>query len=305
MSQKLRFNDGWEFRWYSGAGIYRNVWLKRYPDSNIVSDGIYVVPRKENDGWSVSIDTEVKTDQKLLVRHTILYNKEETIACFESVLTVDEVRNDEDVSKYMVTDHQKIAVKEALLWDIESPNLYQLKTELVAGECVIDREVQNFGFRTVILDPENGFLLNGRKVKLNGVCEHHDLGCLGAAFNKTAMRRKFVMLQEMGVNAVRTSHNMPAAEVMDLADEMGISYEPGEIFAIAYGENGEIVATAVRKSFGDAKSILITPDKNSVLADGEDLIFAAISMLDIHGNEVENANNRVEVSVTGAGRLIG
>lgn len=82
--------------------------------------------------------------------------------------------------------------------------------------------VQRIGFRTIKLDPNEGLFLNGRKMKLNGTCEHHDLGALGAAFNRTAQKRRFELLKEMGVNAVRTAHNMPAKEWMDLADEMGL-----------------------------------------------------------------------------------
>ena len=86
---------------------------------------------------------------------------------------------------------------------------------------VIDTETQHFGFRKIDFDPDKGFILNGRKIKLHGACQHHDLGALGAAVNKTAIKRQLKILREMGVNAIRTSHNMPAVELMELTDEMG------------------------------------------------------------------------------------
>ena len=87
---------------------------------------------------------------------------------------------------------------------------------------ILQREIQTVGFRTLDFSPETGFSLNGRKLKLNGVCEHHDLGCLGAAYHSQAMRRKLEILKNMGVNAIRTAHNMPAQDLMELTDEMGI-----------------------------------------------------------------------------------
>ena len=107
------------------------------------------------------------------------------------------------------------------LWDVEDPYLYTLRVELLENGQVIQRESLKVGFCSKEFTPAEGFLLNGRKVRLNGVCEHHDLGALGAAFSREAMRRKFLRLRGMGVNALRTSHNMPAPEVMELADELG------------------------------------------------------------------------------------
>lgn len=115
-----------------------------------------------------------------------------------------------------------LSINNPMLWDINQPYCYNLKTELLENEQVIEEEVQTFGFRTMEFDSQQGFLLNGRKVKIHGVCQHHDLGCLGAAVNKTALKRQIILLQEMGVNAIRTAHNMPAVELMELADEMGV-----------------------------------------------------------------------------------
>ena len=116
----------------------------------------------------------------------------------------------------------KFIIPNAHIWDITSPDLYEIEIfALESGKC-FDEYKSRFGLRTIKYTTDNGFFLNGRHVKINGVCEHHDLGLFGAAFNKDAMRRKFVTLKQMGVNAVRTSHNMPASELLELADEMGI-----------------------------------------------------------------------------------
>ncbi|MFD1955640.1 glycoside hydrolase family 2 TIM barrel-domain containing protein [Paenibacillus thailandensis] len=207
-------------RWYSGAGIYRSVWLKTYPDTHLVADGIYIAARQTGSFWTVDVDTEVRfgggpdgTVQYKL-RHRILDSSRTTIAAGESSFPGD--------AGATAAVNCRLTVNEPELWDIEHPKLYTLRTELLANGAPIDEETQTFGFRTIGFDTEQGFFLNGRRVKLKGVCQHHDLGCLGAAVNKAALRRQIALLQEMGVNAIRTAHNMPAVELMELADEMGV-----------------------------------------------------------------------------------
>lgn len=202
-------------RWYSGAGIYRNVWLKLRDRNHIASDGIYVSIRKETEAWRIEIDSEIEHDKSVLLTHYIKSG--------DQIVTQSTA---EIAAENQEIDMQTMYVEDPLLWDTKQPNLYQLETKLQVVEdkelVTVEKVVQNIGFREIVLDPEQGFSLNGNKMKLNGVCEHHDFGSLGAAFNLVALRRKFVLLQEMGVNAIRTSHNMPAPQLMDLADEMGI-----------------------------------------------------------------------------------
>ncbi len=224
-------------RWYSGAGIYRNVWLKAMPAAHMVSDGIYLSTRKEAEGWAIDVETEMVVDggcrgvpmddrsavgsaagrvvpaMEHSLRHSILDRNGNLIAAAENKVHITE-----EVRK----DLQTLFVEAPILWEIENPALYTLRTELMADGKVIEEEVQRFGFRTIGFDPDRGFFLNGKKVKLHGVCQHHDLGCLGAAVNKAALRRQFGILMKMGVNAIRTSHNMPAVELMELADELGV-----------------------------------------------------------------------------------
>ncbi|MDU7474809.1 MAG: glycoside hydrolase family 2 TIM barrel-domain containing protein [Paenibacillus macerans] len=213
-------------RWYSGAGIYRNVWLKTRGRSHIVTDGIYVSAARDGDEWQADIETELKLDRDAVLTHTLLY-KGEIIQSSAEQVSPGAGHNDSAV----ILNLQKLTVPDPQLWSTEAPHLYTLVTELrpaaagaggSAGGPVIETVAQSVGFREIRLDPNAGFFLNGKHMKLNGVCEHHDLGALGAAFNKEALRRRLRILREMGVNAIRTAHNMPAPELMDLADEMGL-----------------------------------------------------------------------------------
>lgn len=201
-------------RWYSGAGIYRDVRLRRVWETYIPKNGIYVTAiKKQKDVWSLEIDTEVVCKEETTLVYTLLDEEKCIVWNHRECLS-----SQQDIIVHTV----KTLVSSPQLWDIYTPKRYCLKVGLWRGEELLQEEAVWFGFRETVFDANKGFFLNGRYVKLKGVCEHHDLGCLGAAFNKTAMRRKFVMLQKMGVNAVRLSHNMPAADLMDLADEMGI-----------------------------------------------------------------------------------
>ncbi|MGD0032141.1 glycoside hydrolase family 2 TIM barrel-domain containing protein [Paenibacillus illinoisensis] len=207
-------------RWYSGAGIYRNVWLKTRDRNHIVTDGIYVSIKQQPAGWQVELDTELNIDQNAQLVHTIRYAGQ-VIATNTAAVTAAAGGDTE------VTDRQQIVVENPKLWSTDEPNLYELVTELQVTDAdqhvqTLESVSQRIGFRDVQLDPNEGFHLNGVKMKMNGVCEHHDLGALGAAFNLTALRRRFNLLREMGVNAIRTAHNMPAKEFMELADEMGM-----------------------------------------------------------------------------------
>lgn len=204
-------------RWYSGAGIYRNVWLKRYPASYLIADGVYITPRKRGSRWKVETDTEIFIGGVPVneIRQRIFSPDGRMVAEEHSMIVYESDRTG------MGTVHQELMIREPVLWDIGQGNLYTLQTELISRKRVIDREVERFGLRTIEFSPDQGLILNGRRIKIQGVCEHHDLGCLGAAFNRAAMQRKFRILRTMGVNAIRTSHNMPAPELMDLADEMG------------------------------------------------------------------------------------
>lgn len=207
-------------RWYSGAGIYRNVWLKQAEECYLKTDGVYITARKEEESrWKVNAEAEIhwQGEEKNAALVWEIFKREK-----------DGKLRDEAISRKCATDiwgqekvHTEMLLDNPELWDVESPEFYVLKTTLLTENEETDVQITSFGCRTTEFSPEEGFLLNGRKVKMNGVCEHHDLGCLGAAYSQAAMRRKLETLRKMGVNAIRTSHNMPAAEFMDLTDEMG------------------------------------------------------------------------------------
>ena len=187
-------------RWYSGAGIYRNVFLRVREKKHIAMDGVYISPRPEDGQWRVYVDTEVIGGGS--VSHTILDKDGKTVAQEEG-------------------DSCCIAVSDPLLWDIYKGNLYTLRTVLSHEGKAVDVQDNIFGFRTVEFTPE-GFFINGRKEKMHGVCMHHDLGALGSAMNETALKRQLDILKGFGVNAIRSSHNMPARELVKLCNEMGI-----------------------------------------------------------------------------------
>ncbi len=210
-------------RWYTGAGIYRNVWLKDLPKTHIAADGIYFSAKQKRENiWSVKADIEIdfediEDDGQELYLICVLHKKSNEK---EQLLFVKKLL--QNSGKKRQTIQIESDVLNPKIWDVESPICYQFEVRLCSQAGILQTEVCTVGFRTCEFLPEQGFLLNGRKLKLNGVCEHHDLGCLGAAFHKEAMRRKFEILKSMGVNAVRLAHNMSAPEVMELADEMGI-----------------------------------------------------------------------------------
>ncbi|MUT65379.1 glycoside hydrolase family 2 TIM barrel-domain containing protein [Paenibacillus sp. NEAU-GSW1] len=205
-------------RWYSGAGIYRSVWLVRRPDTHLVADGIYISAVKSEESWNVEVEAEIRftegTGSEYKLRHSLLDASGSVVTGSETDVSLS--------ASGTINASSTLAVSAPQVWDIINPVCYWLNTELLKDGAVIDAETERFGFRTIEFDSQKGFFLNGRHVKLNGVCQHHDLGCLGAAVNKTALRRQITLLQEMGVNAIRTAHNMPAVELMDLADEMGV-----------------------------------------------------------------------------------
>jgi beta-galactosidase len=206
-------------RWYSGAGIYRNVWLKTTALVHLVTDGIYITTEKKADGWHAVLETEAiskATDNApvdAVIQHVIIdkVGREAAVA-----------QNQMKIQKDVTLDKQTVFVERPQIWSLDHPYLYTLKTQILVDGAVTDEVSQKFGFRTIRFDSEEGFFLNEVHVKLYGANEHHDLGSLGAAMNKTALRRQLMMLKQMGVNAIRTSHNMPAVEMMELADEMGI-----------------------------------------------------------------------------------
>ena len=206
-------------RWYPGAGLYRNVWLE-------VKDPIHV------GHWGTYITTPEVTDaQAVVVIESAVVNtgtQESPVTVETVILDADGEEMDRVDSEVNVESGQTTVVSQSLVvsaphrWDIDDPYLYCAVTQLNQDTDVIDVYETSFGIRTIEFDAENGFVLNGRRVQLNGVCMHHDLGPLGAAVNRRATERQLQIMQEMGVNAIRTSHNPPSPEQLEFCDRLGL-----------------------------------------------------------------------------------
>ncbi len=204
-------------RWYSGAGIYRNVYLTVKPEDYIGIDGIYI--------HTEAVKTENGVgDFDLIVRSEIFSKNlglSYRISLFENDKNSKMVFSCEGDVQHLGDEGITTRVEQIRLWDITSPTLYRFRLELLKNGTVTDFEEFNIGFKDVKITTDKGLFLNGRHVKLNGTCEHHDLGILGAAVNKEGSARRLRKLKKMGVTALRTSHNPPSKELLDLCDEMG------------------------------------------------------------------------------------
>ena len=219
----VRLENPPEFsRWYPGAGLYRNVHI-------IVTDAAHIPV------WGTQITTPViqKDFAKVAVKTKMQIPADDDIAKY-SLQTdiVDAKGNIIATQKSNITIYddnfftQELVVKKPLLWDIDEPNLYKAVSKLYDGNKIADECTTTFGIRSIELIPGKGFFLNGKRTQFKGVCNHHDLGPLGAAVNEAAIRRQVKIMKDMGVNAIRTSHNMPAPELVKACDEMGMMLMP-------------------------------------------------------------------------------
>ena len=221
-------NKPQQSRWYPGAGLYRNVHLVETNPIHIPTFGVLIrTPKISKEFAQVTIDVDLQDgvepigtqNTEYRVQTDILF-KGEVVATAEGQQSVAEVLNPQ-------------------LWSPESPNLYTARTRVLKGEEVVDEVETRFGIRSISYTPEGGFQLNGETRKFKGVCNHHDLGPLGAAIHKDALRHQIKMLQDMGCDAIRTSHNMPAPELVELCDEMGMMMmvEPFDVWNWGKTEN--------------------------------------------------------------------
>jgi beta-galactosidase len=205
-------------RWYSGSGIYRNVWLTVTDKLHIAYNGTYITT-PEVSNKSAKIDLQVTigipTDKKQSFSVVTTIFTKDGHAVVKKRSSVPSMQNTP------VTMSQNFTVTNPVLWTVDKPYLYKAVTQLFSDGKVVDEYTTTFGIRTFIFDIDKGFLLNRKHIKILGVCDHHDLGCLGAAVNKTALKRQLQILKNMGCNGIRTSHNPPAPELLDLCDEMG------------------------------------------------------------------------------------
>ena len=215
----------WDSRWYPGAGLYRNVWLVKTTQVHVVQNGLYcTAPEIKKERAALEVQAEVENN----------LNEPVTVSLNAAVYKLDNKQQPtgDPVVKTgntkavipAVSRHNFVLgmyVKDPVMWDLENPELYKIVVNVLKGDETADVVETNFGFRTLNFTARDGFYLNGKKVNVNGVCNHHDLGALGSAFNTRAAERQLELLKEMGCNAIRTSHNPPAPELLDLCDKLG------------------------------------------------------------------------------------
>ncbi|MEH0152683.1 beta-galactosidase GalB [Limibacter armeniacum] len=224
-------------RWYPGAGIYRDVWLEYKDPVHVAFDGTFITtPKIENGNATVNIKTELvntSSEAATLQLETVVLNKlGEQVKSITSEVKLNAGGQTEV--------EQDIVLEKAQLWDLENPYLYKAVTFVKKGNELLDKKQTTFGVREISFTADKGFLLNGKHVRLQGVCLHHDQGPLGTAVNRRAKERQLQIMKDMGTNAVRTSHNPPSKALLELCDEMGLLVidEAFDCWKMAKVENG-------------------------------------------------------------------
>ena len=210
-------------RWYPGAGLYRNVWLLKTSPVHVAPWGVQVTTfdalgERATAQVKVTVQNDSPATQTFQVRTRLFGQDAPTTS---AVAESEPVQVTVEAGQH-APGEMSLRVPHPQLWSNRHPYLYRAVITLEQDHQILDREKTSFGFRVAQFDPERGFLLNGERIKLNGVCLHGDLGALGIALNVPALRRRLELLREMGCNAIRTAHNPPAPELLDLADQMGL-----------------------------------------------------------------------------------
>ena len=204
-------------RWYTGCGIYRHVYLMKSSDIRIEEWGVQALTEVKKGKGKVSLNTKIENPggrSRRVIVHQTLWNKAHQMVSKASKACQVEAKG--------ATISQLLNVNKPQLWSLESPNLYTVTTEIEENGRILDYDTISIGLRNVAFDVKKGFFLNGKNIKINGVCLHGDLGCLGTAINEDALYRQLLMMKDMGVNAIRCSHNPPAPELLNLCDSMGL-----------------------------------------------------------------------------------
>lgn len=220
-------------RWYPGAGLYRNVHV-------VTTEKIHVPV------WGTQITTPYVKDEyaSVCLRTTILNAGKTELTVVTDIMDADgqvvSTKTNKGVINHGQPFTQNFIVERPKLWSLETPVLYKAVSKIYSGDTLLDTYSTRFGIRTIEYIADKGFYLNGKRRKFQGVCNHHDLGPLGAAINVAALRHQLTLLKEMGCDAIRTSHNMPAPELVELCDEMGfmMMLEPFDEWDIAKCDNG-------------------------------------------------------------------
>ena len=211
-------NENESSRWYPGAGIYRNVHLVVTEDAYVPVWGTQLTTPTVTKEWA-KVELRTKLEMPECADKSIYRIVTDIVDPAGKVVATNEAK----LSRYDNTlFEQEFDVANPALWSVDEPNLYYAKSKIYAGEELKDEYSTRFGIRTLVITPDEGMFINGEPTKFKGVCNHHDLGPLGAAVNEAAIRRQIRIMKEMGCNAIRTSHNMPAPELVEACDEMGM-----------------------------------------------------------------------------------
>lgn len=208
-------HEGW---WYEGGGIYRHVWLYKTEPVAIDLWGVYAMPKLADDGsWRVDAETTVVNDryEDVKVRAVTVFYDAEHRAVVQGEGTLEIPFREKGTVRY------SMSVENPILWDLENPYLYTVETQLFEGDTLCDRYCLRTGFRSFTTDADKGLFLNGKHIKIQGVCAHQDFGLTGKAVPDNIHRYKIEMLKEMGANGYRTSHYPHTEAVMDALDELG------------------------------------------------------------------------------------
>lgn len=219
LAVRVDHSEDADSRWYTGSGIYRNVWLVEANPVHIAQWGVYAYPSSVAKNQAVlSGEIEIENGTPDAANLTVQ----------NELLASDGRIAGKSSKKVLVPANGKakvpveLKVKNPQIWDLNSPNLYTLETTILQNGKVIDKTTTTTGFRTLAFDPNKGFALNGERMKIKGVCLHHDAGVLGAAVPREVWKRRLLALKETGVNAIRTSHNPQAPDLYELCDELGL-----------------------------------------------------------------------------------
>ncbi|MEP7110680.1 MAG: glycoside hydrolase family 2 TIM barrel-domain containing protein [Ferruginibacter sp.] len=267
-------------RWYSGAGIYRHVWLNIAGPLHIAQWGTYITtPSVDAASATILVHTLIENDlsvtKNIVLRSVAKDSSGKEIASVESEVSL--------APSGKTGAEQTIKINMPSLWSIETPALYTLQSFIAEGKKVHDNLSSSFGIRKIEFDAGKGFFLNGKHVKLNGVCLHSDAGCLGVAVPKQAWIRRLQLLKEMGCNAIRTAHNPPDPDFLDLCDEMGFlvmdeAFDEWEIakgqvqygYHTLFAENSQKDLLSMIHRDRNHPSIVIWSAGNEVLDQGKD-----------------------------------
>ena len=218
VSVRVDHSQSADSRWYTGSGIYRSVWLVYANPVHIEQWGVFAYPEVKKGAGILNIEVALENGSAVKTNLTVVNELLEP----DGKVTAKSSQNIVVAPNSTSKSNAQINVKNPQLWDLENPNLYQLRTIVLKDGKVIDKTVTQTGFRTFTFDANKGFALNGKWMKMKGVCLHHDAGVLGSAVPKDVLKSRLKTLKEIGVNAIRTSHNPQAPDFYALCDELGI-----------------------------------------------------------------------------------